>query len=518
MNIYDKLKNFINDYSNIEQEYHSKTHDILNRDPFVSLSYHELTVCAYKVSIIIPSWNCGETLIHTLKTIKNMKVCKHYNQQLEVIIIDDGSSDGTHVMLQKERFPFMIKYVRQKHSGRACAVNTAASVATGDMFIFCDADILLLPGTLDELIMRQQRFMDEAIFFGFRSDKKIQDFSGIEERLYHEVPAFWEDNRFLYDDPRSWGTNMMRETNLLRHRDATKNIWVSDGIHCADDCWQFYRMVYGFLFSVSKRVFYRVGGFNEKMVTWGWEDSEFTVKCNSIGVKIVPVPSAVCIHISHNERTENQWEKSKKNFDILQNRLYDDSPFQPTEHSVLENRIECYEEMQANYTVYELDILETRKKVCQSYLCDESKRGRYHSKLANFHKAMECYDKLSVLHEIDDISNYFDAAIRMHKKERMLKALQQYPIHNIYIARVAAFLFDVRIDKLVDEPDKHFTYCLLHKPDEHMQRAMLYWDQQQYFLALLDFFAAMYLGSEEGEQYCKACKNKIFEGYFNDCE
>lgn len=180
--------------------------------------------CKYKVSIIISSWNCSKTLLFTLKTIENTYICNNFNDKLEVIVVDDGSVDDTVNMIKTNTFNFELNFIKQIHLGRAQGINMGVSKSKGDIIIFCDADILLFPYTIDEIVKRQQDFLNEAVFFGFREDidnvpEKVED---IVHYIQEFKPSFWKDNRFIYDFIGSWGSNMMLETNFCNYIHAKK--------------------------------------------------------------------------------------------------------------------------------------------------------------------------------------------------------------------------------------------------------------------------------------------------------
>ena len=305
-----KINGFVNDYINIQKEYEKKHNESINKDPYGSINNHFMKECKYKVSIIISSWNCSKTLLFTLKTIENTYICNNFNDKLEVIVVDDGSVDDTVNMIKTNTFNFELNFIKQIHLGRAQGINMGVSKSKGDIIIFCDADILLFPYTIDEIVKRQQDFLNEAVFFGFREDidnvpEKVED---IVHYIQEFKPSFWKDNRFIYDFIGSWGSNMMLETNFLQLYSCKKNIWVSNNIKAIYDCWQLYRMVYGFLFSVSRENFYKVGGFAEFLVGWGCDDTSFISLCLEQNIKIIPVPSAHCLHIYHPIRMKSQWE------------------------------------------------------------------------------------------------------------------------------------------------------------------------------------------------------------------
>lgn len=107
------------------------------------------------VSVVIPSFNSGRLLENAIKSVINQTY-----KNIEIIIVDDGSTDGTKEWLVKNSLG--IKYYFQKNSGAASARNTGVSLATGEYIAFLDADDIWLPTKLEkqiELINIQNSFI-----------------------------------------------------------------------------------------------------------------------------------------------------------------------------------------------------------------------------------------------------------------------------------------------------------------------------------------------------------------------
>jgi glycosyltransferase involved in cell wall biosynthesis len=86
------------------------------------------------VSVVIPTWNRAADVTRTVP-----HVLTQADDGLELIVVDDGSSDGTWAALDGIDDP-RLRVVAQAHRGRSAARNLGASVARGDWLVFLDDD------------------------------------------------------------------------------------------------------------------------------------------------------------------------------------------------------------------------------------------------------------------------------------------------------------------------------------------------------------------------------------------
>jgi glycosyltransferase involved in cell wall biosynthesis len=100
------------------------------------------------VSVIIPTYNRKDMLRETLDSLAGQT---YPSGCFEVIIVDDGSTDGT-VEIAEEVFPFALGYFQQSNQGDAEARNLGAQQSQADFLVFLDDDILVEPGYLAHLI------------------------------------------------------------------------------------------------------------------------------------------------------------------------------------------------------------------------------------------------------------------------------------------------------------------------------------------------------------------------------
>ncbi|NJR64909.1 MAG: glycosyltransferase [Leptolyngbyaceae cyanobacterium CRU_2_3] len=103
------------------------------------------------ISIVIPTYNCDRYLSEAIDSVLNQDVLSESGQsqnysECEVIVIDDGSLDGTPEILQ--RYGKRIRAVRQTNQGVSVARNHGIQLAQGKWVAFLDADDFLLPDQL----------------------------------------------------------------------------------------------------------------------------------------------------------------------------------------------------------------------------------------------------------------------------------------------------------------------------------------------------------------------------------
>lgn len=96
------------------------------------------------ISIGVSTFNRKEYLRKSLNSLLAQSW-----KNFEIIVVDDGSTDGTDEMVARE-FPQII-YCYQKNAGDAAAKNHAARLAHGEYLVFNDSDDLFLPDALERL-------------------------------------------------------------------------------------------------------------------------------------------------------------------------------------------------------------------------------------------------------------------------------------------------------------------------------------------------------------------------------
>lgn len=134
------------------------------------------------ISVIIPAYNAGEYIEETLRSVLNQSY-----SHIEVIVIDDGSTDNTEALLKKHSDQ-RLKYIKQANSGGpAHPRNVGINVAKGEFIAIFDSDDLMSQYKL-ETQLKALELNPEAAFC-------CSNFSIINDKGDISTPDFWKTNK-----------------------------------------------------------------------------------------------------------------------------------------------------------------------------------------------------------------------------------------------------------------------------------------------------------------------------------
>lgn len=133
------------------------------------------------VSVIIPTYNRRDMVVEALRTVFEQK---EVPDEVEVIVVDDGSTDGTAEALAS--FGEKIKYFRVERAGVSAARNRGIAESRGDYVAFLDSDDLWLHGKLSA----QMRYFHENPGKELCQTEEIWIRNGrrLNQRKYHKKP------------------------------------------------------------------------------------------------------------------------------------------------------------------------------------------------------------------------------------------------------------------------------------------------------------------------------------------
>lgn len=122
------------------------------------------------ISILVPAFNEEVVIVNSIHSLLNQDY-----QNLEIIVIDDGSSDNTYGVVKKTfASESKVRSYKKENGGKATALNFGATQANGDYFMCIDADTVLVPHAVRTMIGKKKPNTDAvAAMVGISNDCKI---------------------------------------------------------------------------------------------------------------------------------------------------------------------------------------------------------------------------------------------------------------------------------------------------------------------------------------------------------
>jgi glycosyltransferase involved in cell wall biosynthesis len=117
-----------------------------------------------KLSVLMPVYNEAATLAAAVKSVLDVE----YPCDMELVIVDDGSTDGGREILASLKDDRVVRRQHPRNRGKGAAIRTAAQAATGDYMIICDADLEYAPEEIPALLEPVLRG-DAQVVYGTRS-------------------------------------------------------------------------------------------------------------------------------------------------------------------------------------------------------------------------------------------------------------------------------------------------------------------------------------------------------------
>jgi glycosyltransferase involved in cell wall biosynthesis len=235
------------------------------------------------VSVIIPTFNRPEPLLRALECLTRQSYPFH---RLEVIVVDDGSTDGmSH--LTCSGFPFRMRCYRQENAGATMARNKGASHSLAEILTFMDDDICPTHGMLEELVRVVQEF-----------ERTIA--------MAAVIPA--EDSATspfgaLYGSGSVFANDMMTKSAVEQAEGAD-----------VDGCFVHFSRCKTGVLTVRRQDFCTVGGFQDPTGGWpNWDDVDFGYRSHLQGFRLWQSYRAIAWHHDYSlasfeancERAEN---------------------------------------------------------------------------------------------------------------------------------------------------------------------------------------------------------------------
>jgi glycosyltransferase involved in cell wall biosynthesis len=133
-----------------------------------------------KLSIVVPVYNEKSTVEELLRRVRAVDL------EIEVIVVDDRSTDGTHEILERLAPSIDVLVRHERNQGKGAALQTGIGRATGDYVIIQDADLEYNPEDYHDLLRPVLRDGADVVY-GSR-------FTGERRNMFFH---HWLGNRFL---------------------------------------------------------------------------------------------------------------------------------------------------------------------------------------------------------------------------------------------------------------------------------------------------------------------------------
>lgn len=175
-----------------------------------------------RISVIVPVYNVAPYLPQSVESILSQDY-----QALEVILIDDGSTDGSGAIC--DRFAAKdsrVRVIHQKNGGAAAAKNAGLRIASGTYLSFVDSDDYLEPNVYGYMVEKLCASGADAVQFGFRDI-----YVGRTEE-HHPGCTSMDAKTYLTRFPKDWTCALL--WNKLYRRAIYEGVFFEEG-HKIDD-------------------------------------------------------------------------------------------------------------------------------------------------------------------------------------------------------------------------------------------------------------------------------------------
>ncbi len=202
------------------------------------------------VSVVIPTYNRKPILEKCLLALER-QVLSNVLKGYEVVLVDDGSTDGTVDWIHEnaKTFPH-VRLIQQEHGGPALGRNLGVESSIGDVIIFIDSDLVVT-----------------ELFISHHIKNLIRSWSRHGDRLSFTYGAVVNTSNF--EDPTSESFKLQ---DLSWAYFATGNV------------------------AIDKNILLKSGLFDPGFCLYGWEDLELGERLRKMGVKLIRCPKAVGYH------------------------------------------------------------------------------------------------------------------------------------------------------------------------------------------------------------------------------
>ncbi len=225
-----------------------------------------------KISVVIVSYNVKYFLRQCIQSVLNTKV----NAELEIIVVDNASSDGSADMVRK-KFPQLICLSNNENLGFSKANNQGFKIATGDFILILNPDTIIEENTL-------------ATCLTYLLDNTGVAAVGV--RMVDGTGNYLPESKRGFPSPLNSLFKISGLSSLLTSSKLFNGYYLG---HLDEFETSEMDVLSGAFIFIEKHTLDRISGFDEDYFMYG-EDIELSYQIKSLGKKIVYLPTSTIIH------------------------------------------------------------------------------------------------------------------------------------------------------------------------------------------------------------------------------
>jgi glycosyltransferase involved in cell wall biosynthesis len=243
-----------------------------------------------KCSVVIPTYNRADLLRHTLESLTKQRLSR---DEFEVLVVDDGSSDGTALVVDGYRERLNLRYFYQDDEGwrTAKARNVGIAHAQAPVCVFIDSGVLAHSGCLEAHVASHRGHAEPVAVcgyvYGFNEDNQ-------EAELIYRAIDFDDIDATIGALEKSEQHLDIREDFYRKYTDDFGDVpapWV---------------VFWTCNVSAPTDLIRSVGSFDEAFRSWGGEDLDLGYRLHRGGARFIVSRRASAIHCPHHKDfTEN---------------------------------------------------------------------------------------------------------------------------------------------------------------------------------------------------------------------
>lgn len=288
-----------------------------------------------EISIVIPSLNKYPLNLFTLYSLEHQT----FNpSKMEVIFIDDASTDQTEEKLKGYTPPYHFKYIRNKKNlGRAKVRNLGIRSARGSILIFLDAEMITEP----DFVEKHHKFhqsKNNLILSGAMHSKVIYTciFPEFTREELNKISTLTKNNQEIYSRIQDFKYPSEEPYPLLEKSDIERKVFKDLGVQVFP--WfqpitrKFNADFEGFAFpwmafltgnvSIRKEFIIQAGLFDEDFIQYGYEDWELGYRLYKLGAKYIAGNDLITYHQEH-PIGESKWKEAVNNLGLFISKHHD---------------------------------------------------------------------------------------------------------------------------------------------------------------------------------------------------